>query len=53
MGPSPSLASRPNHLTTATTGNKNGVSEDSDSIEGDYGDEQIDVDPDVYDEELE
>jgi hypothetical protein len=52
LGPSPNHASRPNHLTTATAGNVVGASDDSDSLEGEYGDEQIDVDSDAYDDEL-
>jgi hypothetical protein len=39
LGPSPSHASRPNNFTTITTGNEDGASDDSDSIEGEYGDE--------------
>lgn len=53
LGPSPSHASRPNNFTTITTGNEDGASDDSDSMEGEYGDEQIDIDPEAYGEESE
>lgn len=47
-------ASQPNNLITATTGNPNSVSDESNSMEGDYADEQIDADDsDGYDDEVE
>jgi len=37
-------------MTTATTANEDGESGESDSLEGEYGDEQIEVDDIYYDE---
>lgn len=53
LGPSQRQNLRPHLLTTATTANEEGDSDDSDSEEGDYGNEQIEVDNEVYYDESE
>ena len=52
-GPPLHQGSRPKGLTTATTANDEGDSDESDSVEGEYGNEPIEDDNDdaYYDEQ--